>query len=39
MDFAVFFIWSAASSIEVMRSLMSLRSNGVMNVLRTAMST
>ena len=37
--FAVFCIWSMASSIDVIRSLMSLRSNGVMKVRRTASST
>ena len=36
---AVFCIWSMALSIEVIRSLMSPRSNGVMKVRRTVIST
>ena len=36
---AVFCIWSMELSIEVIRSLMSPRSNGVMKVRRTAIST
>ena len=36
---AVCCIWSMASSIEVIRFLMSPRSNGVMKVRRTAVST
>src|SRR3954447_13289421 len=36
---AVCCIWSMASSIEVIRFLMSTRSNGVMKVRRTAVST
>ena len=39
MALAVLFIWSMASSSDVMRSWMSLRSNGVMKVRRTAVST
>ena len=39
MVLAVLFIWSMASSIEETRSWMSVRSNGVMKVRRTAVST
>jgi hypothetical protein len=39
MVLAVLFIWSMESSNELMRSWMSVRSNGVINVRRTAMST
>ena len=39
MDLAVFCIWSMELSIEVIRSRMLPRSNGVMKVRRTAIST
>src|SRR5438034_5664915 len=39
MALAACCIWSMALSIDVIKSLMSLRSNGVMNVRRTAIST
>ena len=39
IDFAVFCIWSMELSIEVIRSRMLPRSNGVMKVRRTAIST
>ena len=39
MVLAVLFIWSMASSIEETRSWISVRSNGVMKVRRTAVST
>ena len=39
MVLAVFCIWSMVLSIDVIRSLMAPRSNGVMKVRRTAIST